>query len=295
MLGRLLLCDPERSVSHIRKAASGFFSPPQDRQLIASRHQTPLARTASSLLSDLQQLDGLWASAAKLLTLLSHVARCLRQSASLQIYVEASVLQKALTHAYDQIRAATCRLLGNLDPFRPPAPETLNPSIFKGMIDCLHDSCMPVRRTACWAVGNWLGYIACTDTAGWGEESEQNKCSHIEVGDDLAITKEQQVDYEERRLWKEEALRTASMLASLISDPDALTRRHCCTALGNLVNLDGVLRLLLEEDVFSLLLRSACTDSHNAVRQAAIATLCLYSQQEAVRQVMNQQVESGQT
>ncbi|XP_047462192.1 serine/threonine-protein kinase 36 isoform X2 [Mugil cephalus] len=286
LLGRLLLCDPEHSVSHLRKATSGFFSPPRDRQLTASRHKPPLTRSASSLLSDLLQLDGLWASAAKLLTLLSHVARCLLGSASLQVYVASSVLQKALTHTHDQIRAATCRFLGNLNPFRPPAPETLHPVVFKGMIDCLHDSCVPVRRMACWAVGNWLGYIACTDTAGRGKEKEQNKPSHIEVGDNLVTTKEQRVDDEEGRRWTQEARRTASMLASLISDPDALTRRHCCAALGNLVNVDGVLQLLLEEDVFSLLLRSACTDSHNAVRQAAIATLCLYSQQEEVRQVL---------
>lgn len=76
------------------------------------------------------------------------------------------------------------------------------------------------------------------------------------------------------------------MLAPLITDPDALTRRHSCAALGNLVNVDGAVPMLLEEDVSSLLLRAACTDSHNSVRQAAIATLCLYSQQDAIRQVL---------
>ncbi|CAK6953717.1 serine/threonine-protein kinase 36 [Scomber scombrus] len=301
LLSRLLLCDPERSVSRLRKAALGFFSPPRGSQLAASRHQTAPTRTASSLLSDLLHLDVLWDPAVELITLLSQVARCSPHPTCLQLYLEASVLHQALAHCYDQIRAATCRLLGNLDPFRPHTLSTLLPEIFKTMIDCLHDSCMPVRRMACRAVGNWLGHIAVqaglnmslssgkgSDTTGWGKEKgrDKHKCSHREAGGDMATIVEQSVDDEERRRWTEEARRTATMLASLITDPDALTRRHCCAALGNLVNVDGAVSMLLEEDVSSLLLRTACTDSHNAVRQAAIATLCLYSQQDAIHQVL---------
>lgn len=301
LLSRLLLCDPERSVSRLRKATSVFFAPPRSSQLAASRHQTPLPRTASSLLSDLLQLGVLWDSAVELLTLLSQVARCSPRPARLQLHLDASVLHQALAHPHDQIRAATCRLLGHFDPFRPPTLHALKPDIFKSMIDCLRDSCMAVRRTACRAVGNWLGYIAAgagfkmgrangkgKDTTGWGKEKEQNKhkYSHSEAAGDLATIVEQGVDDDEGRRWTEEARRTAAMLASLIADPDALMRRHCCAALGNLVNVDGAVSLLLEEDVSSLLLRAACTDSHNAVRQAAIATLCLYSEQDAIRQVM---------
>ncbi|XP_049897195.1 serine/threonine-protein kinase 36 isoform X4 [Epinephelus moara] len=301
LLSRLLLCDPERSVSRLGKAACGFFAPAGDSRLTASKHQTPLSRTASSLLSDLLQLDVLWDSAVELLTLLSQVARCSPWPAHSQFHLEASVLQQALAHSYDQIRAATCRLLGNLDPFRPPTLHTLQPDIFKSMINCLHDSCTPVRRMACRAVGNWLGYIAAgagfkmgrsngkgSDTLGWGKGKQQNKhkCSHNVAAGDLSTIVEQGVDDEEGRRWLEEARRTAAMLAPLITDPDALTRRHCCAALGNLVKVDGALSLLLEEDVSSLLLRAACTDSHNAVRQAAIATLCLYSEQDAIRQVL---------
>uniref|UniRef100_A0A3Q1BAX1 non-specific serine/threonine protein kinase n=1 Tax=Amphiprion ocellaris TaxID=80972 RepID=A0A3Q1BAX1_AMPOC len=280
LLSRLVLCDPQRSVAHLRKAASGFFSAPQDSQLTSAGHQPPLTRTASSLLCELLQLDELWDSAVELLTLLSQVARCPPSPASLQLNVEASVLQQALTHAYDQIRAATCRLLGNLHPFRPPTPDTLQLNIFKGTIGCLHDSFMPVRRMACRAVGNWLGYIAATfekgsGSTGWGKEKAQNK-----------LRSEQAVDDEEVRRWTEEARRTATLLAALITDPDAITRRHCCTALGNLVKVDAAVPLLLEEGVPSLLLRAACTDSHNAVRQAAIATLSLYTQQDAIRQVL---------
>lgn len=234
----------------------------------------------------------------ELLTLLSQVARCCAQPACLQIHLEASVLHQALHHSYDQIRAATCRLLANVDPFRPP---TLQPDIFKSMIDCLHDPCLSVRRMACRAVGNWLGYIAAgagfktgrsnrkgNDFVGWGKEKEQNKnkCSNSKTtAGEMATVVKQGVGNEVGSRWQEEARRTTAMLASLITDPDAHTRRHCCAALGNLVNVDGAVFLLLEEDVTSLLLKAACTDSHNAVRQAAIATLCLYSQQDAIRQV----------
>ncbi|XP_078122715.1 serine/threonine-protein kinase 36 [Sander vitreus] len=301
LLSRLLLCDPERSLSRLGKAAGVFFAPPKNSQLTASKHQTPRSRTASSLLSDLLQLDVLWDSAVELLTLLSQVARCSPWPARLQLHLEESALHQALAHSNDQIRAATCRLLGNLYPFRPPTLHTLQPDIFKSMIDCLDDSCMAVRRMACRAVGNWLGYIAAGagfkmgrfngkggDTTGRDEGKEQNKhtCSQSDGAGDLASIVEQGVDDKEWRRWIEEARRTAAMLAPLITDPDALTRRHCCAALGNLVNFDGAVSLLLKEDMSSLLLRAACMDSHNAVRQAAIATLCLYSEQDAIRQVL---------
>ncbi|XP_068456239.1 serine/threonine-protein kinase 36 isoform X2 [Clinocottus analis] len=294
LLSRLLLCDPERSVSHLGKAACGFFAPPRDGQLAASKHQALLCRTASSLLSDLLQLDVLWDSAVELLTLLSQVARCSPRPAHLRLYLEAPALHQALTHSYDQIRAATCRLLGHLDPFRHHTLDTLQPDTFKSLINCLHDSCTPVRRMACRAVGNWLGYIAAgarfnvgrstakgIDATGWGKGK-----AHNEATGDLAPILEQGLDDEEGRRWTEEARRTAAILTSLIADPDALTRRHCCAALGNLVHVDGAVSLLVAEDTSSSLLKAACMDSHNAVRQAAIATLCLYSEQDAIRQVL---------
>ncbi|XP_059206951.1 serine/threonine-protein kinase 36 [Centropristis striata] len=297
LLSRLLLCDPERSVSCLGKAACGFFAPLRDGQLAASNNQTVLSRTPSSLLSVLLQQDVLWDSAVELLTLLSQVARCCTQPTGLQLHLEATVLHHALAHSFDQIRAATCRLLGNLNPFWPPSMHTLQPDIFKSMIECLHDSCVPVRRMACRAVGNWLGHIAAgckmgrsngKGTVVWGKGQEQNKqkYSHNEAAGHLATIVEQKVYDEEESRWTEEARRTAVVLASLINDPDALTRRHCCAALGNLVNVDGAVSLLLEEDMSSLLLRAACMDSHNAVRQAAIATLSLYSEQDAIRQVL---------
>uniref|UniRef100_UPI0037E85AE0 serine/threonine-protein kinase 36 n=1 Tax=Semicossyphus pulcher TaxID=241346 RepID=UPI0037E85AE0 len=295
LLSRLLLCDPERSVSRLRKDACGFFVSPRNNHLTATKHPAPLTRTASSLLSHLLQLDELWDSAVELLTLLSQVARC-SSCLQLQLQLEASVLHLTLNHPHEQIRASTCRLLGYLDPFRPNSLHALKPDIFKCMIDCLRDSCMSVRRMACRAVGNWLGHVAAgfkmgrynergSDTAGWAKEEEHN-CPHSEAAGDLATIAEQAVDDEEVSRWTEEAKRMVAMLASLISDPDALTRRHCCAALGNLLNVDGVVTLLLEEDVSNLLLKAACSDSHNAVRQAAIATLRLYSEQDPIRQVL---------
>ncbi|KAG7236679.1 hypothetical protein INR49_000573 [Caranx melampygus] len=239
LLSRLLLCDPERSVSRLRKAACGFFAPPRDSQLTVSKDGSPLTRTASSLLFDVLQLDVLWDSAVELLTLLYQVARC-----SPQLHLEASVLHQALAHSHDQIRAATCRLLGNLNPFRPP---TLQPDIFKRMIDCLHDSYLPVRRMACRAVGNWLGYISTR--AQFKKNKYKHKYLQNETAGHWATVEKQRVDDDEGSSWTEEARRTVAMLAPLITDPDTLTRRHCCAAVSNLVNIDGALSLLLKEDV----------------------------------------------
>lgn len=276
LLNHLLLCDPERSVSRLTRAACGFFVPPRDSQLTVSKDRSPSTRTASSLLFDVLQLDVLWDSAVELLTLLYQVARC-----SAQLHLEASVLHQALVHSHDQIRAAACRLLGHLNPFRPP---TLQPDIFKCMIDCLHDPYLPVRRMACRAVGNWLGYISTR--AQFKKNKYKHKCLQNETAGHWATVEKQRVDDNEGSSWTGEARRTVTMLASLITDPDALTRRHCCAAVSNLLNIDGAVSLLLKEDVSALLLKAACTDPHNAVRQAATATLSLYSEQDALRQVM---------
>ncbi|MEQ2282747.1 hypothetical protein AMECASPLE_004022 [Ameca splendens] len=290
LLSRLLLCDPEHSVSHVRGGASGFFSSPQSNQLFASKNQTSLTRTASSLLSDLMQQDVLWDSAVELLNLLSQVARCSSQLGSHRICVEATVLQQALTHPYDQMRAATCRFVGNLKPFRSNETGTLQADVFRHLIDCLNDSCRQVRRMACRAVGNWLGYIAakfkkgenCSDTLGWGKKNNHSKQapSNIEAAGD-SVT-EQMFDEEEQRRWTDEAQRSAAVLTCLLSDPDAVTRRHCCAALGNLVNVDGVVSML-DKDVYSSLVTAACTDSNDAVRQAATAALRLCREQDAMQ------------
>lgn len=287
LLSRLLLCDPERSVSHVGGGASDFFSSTQSHQLFPSKNPTAVTRTASSLLSDLLRQDELWDCAVELLNLLSQVARCSSQP---RISVEAAALQQALTHPYDQIRAATCRFVGNLEPFRANPAHNLQADIFRQMIDALNDACAQVRRMACRAVGNWLGYVAakfktgvsCSDSSGWGKENNRSKQAHspVEAAGD-AVT-EQMFDADEQRRWTDEAQRSATSLTCLLSDRDAVTRRHCCAALGNLVNVDGVVSVLGEE-VYSSLLRVACSDTNNGVREAASAALNLCSQQDAVQ------------
>ncbi|XP_058483484.1 serine/threonine-protein kinase 36 isoform X3 [Solea solea] len=284
LLSHLLLCDSEPSVCSLRKAACVFFTPRRDSLISASKHQTPATRTANSLLFDLLQLDVLWDSAAELLTLWSHVARCSAQPVCPQFHFEASLLHQALAHSHDQIRAGTCRLLGNLDPFRPST--SLQPDILRSITVCLHDSCLSVRRMACRAVGNWLGYIAVWAgfKMGWSNTrwSKKLEVSHNEA----SAAAEQGVDDEERSRWIDEASRTAATLLSLVTDPDDITRSHSCAALGNLVCVDGAMSFLVEEKVFTLLLRVACTDSHNAVRKAAISTLSICSKQDTIGQVM---------
>ncbi|XP_043997152.1 serine/threonine-protein kinase 36 isoform X1 [Gambusia affinis] len=287
LLSRLLLCDPERSVSHVGGGASDFFSSTQSHQLFPSKNPTAVTRTASSLLSDLLRQDELWDCAVELLNLLSQVARCSSQP---RISVEAAALQQALTHPYDQIRAATCRFVGNLEPFRANPAHNLQADIFRQMIDALNDACAQVRRMACRAVGNWLGYVAakfktgvsCSDSSGWGKENNRSKQAHspVEAAGD-AVT-EQMFDADEQRRWTDEAQRSATSLTCLLSDRDVVTRRHCCAALGNLVNVDGVVSVLGEE-VYSSLLRVACSDTNNGVREAASAALNLCSQQDAVQ------------
>ncbi|CAJ1064104.1 serine/threonine-protein kinase 36 isoform X2 [Xyrichtys novacula] len=303
LLSRLLLCDPERSVSRLKEDACGFFMSSGNGQV---KSRAPLNRTACSLLSDLLQLEELRESAVELLHLLSRVARFSSLHTCFELHLKASVLHRALAHTYDPIRAATCRLLGNLDPFEPLTMQTLKPDVFKRIAKSLQDSCSSVRRMACRAVGNWLGYIAAKeefirgrssgkdrDTTGWGEKERQNKhtCSHSKTVGDLAsgtgvAIAVSDADEEEMSRWLEEARRTAAILVPLLSDPDALTRRHCCAALGNLLHVEGTVSLLLEEKVTNLLLKAACSDPNNTVRQAAIATLSLYSQQDATHQVL---------
>lgn len=234
------------------------------------------------------QLVELWDSAVELLTLLSLVAH----TSQFELHLEASVLRQALAHPNCQIRAGVCRLLGKLHPSRYLPSNVLRPDIFKGMVDVLHDSCVHVRRLSCAAVGHWLRYVSAfnlsggdgSEAPGGGKEKGRRKhqwtCSetagdlvNLDLGDD------------DRLKWREEIRRMAAMLAPLITDGDALTRRHCCAALGDLASVDGAVSSLCDKHLVSTLLQGACTDVDIAVRQAAIATLCLYSRDSPVHQV----------
>ncbi|XP_054611327.1 serine/threonine-protein kinase 36 isoform X2 [Dunckerocampus dactyliophorus] len=291
LLCRLLLCDRQRCVSRLCSTSCCFFSPPA----LTTLGQQPPTRTASSLLSDLLLLDELGDSAVELLSLLYLISRFC--PGRLQLHLESSVLHQALVHSYDPIRAAVCKVLGNVYPFRSETLPNLQPNIFKSMIDLLEDSSVHVRRAACLAVGKWLGYIAVEagvsarrpngnvdNTTQWLKvrENDAHKDSSSEPGV-AVVTKNESGDGEMPK-WLEEARMTGVTLASLTSDPDVHTRLHACAALGNLVHVQGAVPMLLENNVCRLLLRAACTDTHNAVREAAMATLSLYSQQDAFRQ-----------
>ncbi|XP_019719707.1 serine/threonine-protein kinase 36-like [Hippocampus comes] len=286
LLRCLLLRDRQRFVFRLSKTAPVFFSAPA---LTPSGQQTP-TRTASSLLSDLLQLDELGDSAVELLSLLYLITRFCPHSGHLRLHIELSVLQRALTHAYDPVRAATCKVLGNMYPFGLPTLPNLQLDIFKSMIDLLENSNVHVRQAACLSIGKWLGYIAVK--AGKCNGNLGNTPEWLKLKHDEALkasnrgTIENKLGDDEMRQWLEEARMTVATLASLTSDPDAHTRLHACAALGNLLHVPGTVPELLEESVSGRLLRAACADSHNVVREAAIATLSLYTQQEALRQVL---------
>ncbi|XP_077360558.1 uncharacterized protein LOC144005933 isoform X2 [Festucalex cinctus] len=296
LLRRLLLCDRQRSVSCFSKAARDFFSAPA----LTQSGQPTTSRTASSLLSDLLQLDELGDSAVELLSLLYLIACFCPNFGRLQIHLESSVLHQALTNSYKPIKAATCKVLGKLYPFRSPKMPNLHPDIFKSMIELLEDSNVHVRQVACFSVGKWLGYISVeaglnvtrpsenvNNTTEWlkAKDNDVHKGSSRETSFAKVIVENVLANGEMRR-WLEEARTTGATLLSLTSDPDAHTRLHACTALANLLNVEGAIPELLEERVSRLLLRVACTDSHKAVREAAIATLSLYTQQDSMLQVL---------
>lgn len=288
LLNRLLLCDPGRTFPRLGSEACGFFAAPANSQVSVPERRPPHTRTASSLLAATLQLVELWDSAAELLTLLSLVA----QSSQWELHLEASVLHRALAHTNCQIRAGVCRLLGKLHPLRYLPSNVLRPDIFKSVLAVLHDSCVHVRRLSCVAVGRWLRCISAlqlsgevSEASGGGRERGRRKHQWTcgETAGDLVVI---DLDDAERLKWREEVRRTAALLAPLTSNGDALTRRHCCAALGELACVDGALSSLCDERLVSGLLQAACTDADGAVREAAIATLCVYSRDSTVQQVV---------
>lgn len=227
----------------------------------------------------------LWDSAVDLLTLLSLVA----QHSQFELELDASVLLQALAHTNCQIRAGVCRLLGRLHPFRNLTSTVRQADVFKAVVDVLQDSCVHVRRLACKAVARWLRWMSEFQILGGegGGASAKDKGHRThrwtwETAADLQIA---DVEAEETRRWRTEVRRTAAMLAPLISDSDALTRRHCYAALGSLAHVDGAVSVLCDKDLVSALLRAACTDTNSTARQAAIAALCLCSRDNPVHQV----------
>lgn len=228
LLNHLLLCDPDRVFPRLRRAAPGFF----DRRAPAP----PPARTAASLLSVTLELVELWDSAAEFLTLLSLVA----QNSQLELRLEAGTLLQALAHADCRIRSGACRLLGTLHPSRNP--HLLQPRLFKGLVDVLHDSCMHVRRLSCAAVGSWLRHVSELDLFGRGGGWRHGWTCGEKAGGAEVEDLEEEED-EEKMEWREEVRRAAAALAPRVGEGDAVTRRRCCAALGELARAEGAASL----------------------------------------------------
>ncbi|CAL8267721.1 unnamed protein product [Merluccius merluccius] len=319
LLSRLLLCDPGRFVPRLTtssaQARDFFFCHPAGGDsrpptlttttaaaATASRgdHTPSVPRTASSLLGALLDADALWDSAAELLVTLAQVARCpagAPRRPAPRLGLDAPVLRRALAHPCQRVRVAVCSLLGNLNPFAPGGggpspPPALGPGVLREMTDgLLRDPCAPVRRMACRAVGNWLGFIKEAGVDGGGGRGGGGEPGKMAVvASSSPLPKHTGDPQEIGGGWLEESARTAPLLLSLVTDPDALTRRHSCAALGNLGGVYGGGGTsgapAAETDTFRLLLAAACTDPHGGVRRAAVATLSAYSQREALRRVL---------
>ncbi|KAJ8386595.1 hypothetical protein AAFF_G00168270 [Aldrovandia affinis] len=315
LLCHLLLSDPGHSVPCFTTAAEacGFFLPPAKMGQNDDRDQSqsgnargcdetgqPSKRTASSLLAAFLQSEALSSSAVELISLVSQTARFLLLPPFSILYVDPSLLRLALTHTDDRVRAATCSLLGNLNPLVPQShcdPPLL--PLFHDMIGQLHGPCLAVRRAACRAVGNWLGLVGqdsrdgseLTKEAGGSFTAEaktkagEKTASARPSGEDSASLSKARVEQEVDR-WAESVQGAAPVLLPLLRDPDPLIRRHCCAALGNIAAINGGGVMLLQCDALNLLLQITCVDPQNAVRQAALTSLCLFSQQDILRQAL---------
>lgn len=277
------------------------------------RREPARVRTASALLSLLLEDVGLSGCAAELISLLSQVARSSIRASLLLIPVEPAVLCAALRHPEDSVRAAACSLLGNLDPLVGVSASDTDAGLslatprvlLEDLVGCLCDSSPSVRKRACRAVGTWLGLIALAGpgketTFSQSHEPKSNRNAGASSGSCLArvrgrgerrgstdtclnrpVLKVQ--DREEG--WTEVALGTVAPLVSLLRDPDALTRQHSCSALGNVAGLCGGRAALLEADAQRLLLHVAQADSQHAVQKAASAALYMFEQQDLQGQV----------
>ncbi|KAJ8347782.1 hypothetical protein SKAU_G00263710 [Synaphobranchus kaupii] len=312
LLCHLLLCDPGRSVPCFTSAAEacGFFLPPGGQDDDGDKPQSasergcgetgrPSERTASSLLAGFLQSEALSGSAVELISLVSQAARFSLLPPFSVLYVDPSLLRSTLAHPDDRVRAATCSLLGNLNPLVPHCDPLLLP-LFQDMTGQLHDPSLAVRRAACRAVGNWLGLVGQAYSHDGSELTKEDGGSvtvegKTKVGkkrpsvlpgrEDPASGSKACVEQEVGR-WAESAQGATPVLLPLLRDPDPLIRRHCCAALGNMAAISGGGASLLQCDAPSLLLQLTCADSQNAVRQAALTSLCLFSQQDVLRQAL---------
>ncbi|KAM4025845.1 LOW QUALITY PROTEIN: serine/threonine-protein kinase 36 [Anomaloglossus baeobatrachus] len=174
----------------------------------------------------------------ELLTLFSHLIRSSRTNSSLvqSIIGDCDTLLLQHLHSVDpEMRSAACSLAGNLSRLG----ESLSPSVAENLVDCLSHPDARVRRSAAFAVGNCVFHRSCSGDSGpW-----------------VSIA--------------------ASQLLILLWDPQAKTRVHAATALGNLASFsgDGAYFPVLQMKVPKSLLHAACTVQEEPVRLASVIAL----------------------
>lgn len=238
-------------------------------------------RTAGSLLAVLLQSQLLCGCAVELLMLLSQLTLHLTHQSSFFFPVKTTQLQLALHHQDDGIRAACCGLLGHLGS---GVWQVINESkfdLFQDLLGCLCDPASSVRRTACKAVGNWLKNIS---SKGFKNTTDINALSVQDKSRQTPVI--EGAKHNEEDVWMELAIGAAPPLVSLLADADNVIRQHCCGALGNLAAFSGGDGALINVDAPGLILQTACNDSHHAVRRAAVATLCVFIQQNTLLQAL---------
>ncbi|MBN3309511.1 STK36 kinase, partial [Amia calva] len=331
LLCRLLLSDPQHCIPQFIAAAEAwdFFNPSAKAEQCGANglggkaadgkesgaKDSPdqsEARTASSLLASFLQSEALSGSAVELLSLVGQAARCSLCPELPQLYINPSLLRMAFRHPDNRVRAATCSLLGNISPLaaHTPAGQPFL-MLFQDLIGQLQDQSLQVRRAACRAVGNWLGFIGQAGEQAKAlivsEAQKENGQSGMKAYRVTGATKgrakgngskdpadakpgkalpfREGADPEMER-WAELSRGAAMVLLPLLSEADPVIRRHCCAALGNLAGTGGGGALLLQFNGPRLLLQTACTDSHHAVQQAAITALRFFSQHDALRQAL---------
>nr|AML81036.1 serine/threonine-protein kinase 36 [Chanodichthys ilishaeformis] len=245
-------------------------------------------RTAGSLLAVLLQSELLCGCTVELLILLSQLTRHLTYQSSFFVPVKSTQLRLALHHRDDGIRAACCGLLGHLGAGVRQVISESKFDLFQDLLGCLCDPASSVRRTACKAVGNWLSVMGKNylniSSKGIKNTTDINNLSVQDKSRRTPAT--EGVRHSEEDVWMELAIGAAPPLVSLLSDADNVIRQHCCGALGNLATFSGGDGALLSVDAPGLILQTACNDSHHAVRRAAVAALCVFSQQNTLLQAL---------
>ncbi|KAG8546312.1 hypothetical protein GDO81_019247 [Engystomops pustulosus] len=171
----------------------------------------------------------------ELLTLLSHLIRASSTNSSLVQKILGDWNQLLLQHLQSpdaEMRSAACSLAGNLSRLG----QWLSVPVVENLVACLSHPDNRVRKSAAFAVGNCIFHKSCT-------------------GDDAR--------------WVSFA---ASQLLMLLRDPQAKTRVHAATALGNLETLfsDGDDQLM---EMSQALLHAALTDHEEPVRLASVIAL----------------------